>query len=372
MNIKDQFFVWFHTKFAFDPMMAAMLVTVENSPWHREANVAVHTGMVVAEYLKISPTDWTIDDLCGGFACAFHDVGKPAARTEKQSEARGVYYSYPGHEQISARLWEDWAVTNWNTLSDMGLQYHDIYRVGWMIEHHLPYKTEKLIKRELLSKTVSVMVGTGTVFGNVLLADQYGRVSDELETNRAKVTDWVVEFRMQCVVHKLHDSNISDNPSCFILIGPSGCGKSTFTKRLEACSVGNCEHYSWDALRLQWYSGNTGDAKNDYKIAFQGSVDDPQFNQKTQVEFNKVLETKNNIIVDNTNLTAKRRRAFADAAHRKGYNVVGVVFPISIYELERRHASRADKHVPWETVKGMYMSVQYPSYGEVDTVITVK
>jgi predicted kinase len=373
MKLQDQFFVWFHTEFAHEPLFTAMTTIVEASPWHREASVAVHTSMVVAEYMKLATPyihtdtndDWNRQTLCGAFACAFHDVGKPPSRFEKFSETRGVYFSYPGHEQVSARLWEDWAVTNWSKLQAMGLITEDIYRIGWMIEYHLPYKTAKPEKVRKMVNTVTEMMGDGEVFGNVLLADQFGRVSDNLEVNRAEVVRWVEEFRQQCSNFTLHH-NTSLKPRCFMLIGASGSGKSTYTKEMMTNREG-VQYYSWDDLRLQWYGGTSGNMKQDYQTAYQLSTEDKQFATKTQQAFIQMLNG-NDIIVDNTNLGTKRRHFFVDAARRKGYEVVGVVFPITKEELHYRISSRTDKFVPWETVKQMYMSIQYPSFGEMDKI----
>jgi hypothetical protein len=45
-------------------------------------------------------------------ACLFHDVGKPPAQVTKHSEERGEYRMYAGHEQLSARIWVDYAMTH--------------------------------------------------------------------------------------------------------------------------------------------------------------------------------------------------------------------------------------------------------------------
>src|SRR5574343_404708 len=99
-------------------MFKAMNNTIEDSPWHREENVWVHTMMVLKEYYDATDDVWMKADLIGAFACAFHDVGKPLAEEEVYSEARGVYRRYGGHELISARMWTNWALTNLHVLQD--------------------------------------------------------------------------------------------------------------------------------------------------------------------------------------------------------------------------------------------------------------
>ena len=60
MNLKDQFIQYYYTKLRQDKeVFAALEGTKENSPWHREASVAIHTDMVVAQYLNLTPPAWT-------------------------------------------------------------------------------------------------------------------------------------------------------------------------------------------------------------------------------------------------------------------------------------------------------------------------
>ena len=132
----DTFITWYNQVFKVSYLYEAMEQTVEGSPWHRERNVGVHTDMVVSQYLTRSD----IFDKIGALACAFHDVGKPNSMTQKFREDRGTYNAFNGHEQVSARLWEQYAVANWKTLVEtFGLVSHDIYKIAVLIEHHVPW-----------------------------------------------------------------------------------------------------------------------------------------------------------------------------------------------------------------------------------------
>ena len=87
-------------------MFLVMEQTVEASPWHREANVKVHTDMVVSEYVQrtdAAKIQWERTDFLGAAACAFHDTGKPAAKIQKYREDRGNYFAFHGHEVVSSR-----------------------------------------------------------------------------------------------------------------------------------------------------------------------------------------------------------------------------------------------------------------------------
>jgi predicted kinase len=342
-------------------LFAEMERTVENSPWHREANVLVHTEMVVDEYVnaadlyhsdecRIDPV-WDRMTYLGAIAAAFHDVGKPAARTAKFSEARGNYFSYPGHELMSARLFEDYATKRFPMF---GAQ--DIYIICWMLEHHMPWEVKDKTKRENMAKTVK-MYDLLDVFTRLLLSDQYGRTSDDAETKRADVRAWIAEFRELAETVKLSPVDI-DAPVLYMPIACSGSGKSTFR-----ASLGDVNTFSLDDLRHEFYDAT------DYARAFQLSTEDKSFDARANARFHAVVKQKQDLYLDNTNCSAKRRRWYLDIARKHGYTVTAVLFPINIDEVIRRQTTRTDKTVPAHAVQRQYMSLQLPSIGEFDTIL---
>lgn len=312
--------------------------------------------MVVGEYLSRAPFDWDHNVMLGAFACAFHDVGKPEVRTEKHSEARGVYYSYGGHEIASARLWEDWAARNWTQLVfDFHFNADDLYAVTWMIEHHRPWGLIKHDKRAALWHTAKATVGLD-VYLNLLISDNFGRIGDTQDVNRQQVLDWVEDFTKMDL---LDQEVVSDDaPVLYMAIGPSGSGKSTFSKKLN-----NIDTFSWDDLRLEWYKADT------YAEAFKVACADSEFMSKANTLFIQMVKGGKDLYVDNTNLSAKRRRFFIDVARRNGYKIVGVTFPITLAAVVSRQSTRDDKMVPYNTVRNQFMCVQQPQYGEVDQVV---
>jgi predicted kinase len=370
----SQFISWYHNEFSSDPLFIAMTTCSEASKWHREKTVAIHTNMVVAEYMSmIDHRQWSCDDLLGAIACAFHDVGKPPARTEKHNEERGTYYSYSGHEILSARLWEDWAARNWSHVVELfGLTTVDMYKITWMIEHHRPWGLKDHTKRRNLYMTVVGTVGV-EVYTRLLRADNWGRIGDTQDANRVEARRWIEEFRFgdnrpdmedwtQCHARgqlpQLIDETVK--PCMYVMIGCSGSGKSTFANSHdnEAGSV-----YSWDALRLEWYD------PDDYANAYALATADSQFMNKVQKTFMNLLSTQQDIFIDNTNTSAKRRRFYTDEARRKGYRVVGVTFPTSLDLVVYRQSSRPDKSVPYGAVKSQFMNTQQPQLGEFDEII---
>lgn len=177
------------------PLFQRMKQTVEDSPWHREENVFVHTCMVVDQYVERTNYNcdhysepWTREDYLGAIAAAFHDTGKPQAEIKKFSEARGNYRAYHGHELLSARLFETYAADRFPMFSA-----EDIAMVSFIIEHHMPWSVEDKEKRRNLALTAN-HYGGAEIFVRHLLADQHGRLSDDQPAKIKMAGDWATKF----------------------------------------------------------------------------------------------------------------------------------------------------------------------------------
>lgn len=389
MDLRSKFVYWYFDQFQLTELYRNMAAVAEESPWHRERNVATHTDMVVSQYLATVTRDWTYEDVLGAFACAFHDVGKPAACEQngiKYKPERGHYKSFGGHEQISARMWEDWAALNFKQLVDaFEFDVFDIYRVGWIIEKHLPWgvkKADKLHNMALTSLELFPDCGS-EVFTNMLIADTYGRMSDDYVEKRQKVHTWIEGFTdlAEGVMNiERHHSRQPEQPVLYMPIGASGTGKSTFidNMRNRAQQIEETiDVFSWDALRLDWYITDAEyqmlaydqlSTKEMYRSAFERQIADKEFNRKANQYFIEMVKTGNSLVVDNTNLSKKRRRFFVDQARNHGYHIVAVLMPIALQTVLDRQSSRVDKSVPLDAVRQHYMSLQLPEYGEVDDV----
>jgi hypothetical protein len=175
-----------------------MLNTREGSPWHREANVAVHTEMLLAWYKQNlydsrSPTQRLITMV----ACLFHDTGKPPARIVKHSEERGDYQAFHGHEQLSARIWMDYALANPSMIKDiLRFSQDDVANISLMLEYHVPFSMKDKRKRSALKESFMVRMGENghRAWLDFLLSDQHGRHSDAKDVNIAKVDEWMKEW----------------------------------------------------------------------------------------------------------------------------------------------------------------------------------
>lgn len=366
MSIRGKFIAWYNNEFKLDLLYARMRETVEASPWHREVNVAIHTDMVVSEYISWADKEWSFETLIGALACSFHDTGKPGARVEKYKPERGTYNSFGGHEIISARLWEDYAIRNFERIRQLfgerpAVMFDYIFQIGFVIEHHMPYQqTDDKVQN---MATTAALYFDEPIFQNHLTADTHGRIADDHEDKIASVDAWIVEFEKKMHVPVHMDPVIHDEKTLIMPIAPSGAGKSSLLAKLWRQYPG-IHHYSWDKLRLEWYD-------SDYSKAYKMSVEDSSFNAKYMKEFKTQVLAGKTIYVDNTNLSRKRRRPFIDDARKHGYNVIGYVFPIALETLFHRQKTRGDKNVPAEAVRQHYMVLQGPLYGEFDYIEVV-
>lgn len=346
------------------PLFQRMANTVEDSPWHREENVLVHTGMVVREYIKLTDmydahTDtmvpWTRNEYLGGIAAAFHDTGKPAAEIKKFSEARGNYRAYHGHELLSARLFETYACDRAPMFTAA-----EIALVSFIIEHHMPWSVEDKEKRRNLALTTN-HYGGAELFCNHLLADQYGRFSDDQDAKVKRADEWVNEFlelAMEVKKPKWNEVILPDGaPVMYVPIAPSGAGKSTLLSKLRE-EIPDINVFSLDALRHEWYDAN------DYGKAYQGSVDDKGFEAKANARFHAQVKERRSMYIDNTNLSARRRKMYLEGARKNGYKTIAVLMPISLDVLLARRTKRGDKTVPESAVRQHYNALQAPMLGE--------
>lgn len=354
----DKFIHWYNEDFKQTELWQPMVDTCEGSPWHREHSVGVHTDMVVTHYLLQWSNDiyWSANDrmIFGAIACAFHDTGKPGARVAKHSEARGDYFAFSGHEKMSARIWEDYAVSNWEMLSaTFGLVPLDIFKIGFLIEQHKPWDLKKEAKLNMLAETLFVF-DLGLPFNCMLVADNKGRISDDAETKIQNALDWLSNFNIRAGV-EYPDRSFEGKPIMFVPIGASATGKSTLGKQFNATS------FSMDTLRTEWYG-------DDYSEAFQASCDDKEFNAKVMKRFNEIVNTKEPIFLDNTNTSRKGRTKFITQAKHKGYHVIAFLMPVSLDQLNDRQGTRLDKFIPPGVSYRQYMGLGLPQIGEVDDI----
>lgn len=153
-------------------------------------------------------------------------------------------------------------------------------------------------------------------------------------------------------------------PTLFVPIGPSGAGKSTLFRSLKESGL-TVHSFSLDTLRHEFYD------PVDYNAAFQASVKDRGFEAKANARFQSMVETREHIFVDNTNLSPKRRKFYLDLAHKYGYSTIALVLTTPLETLIERQTTRGDKCVPETVVRQQYNAMVLPGKGEFNKVVMV-
>ena len=270
-----------------------MVATVEDSHWHREANTAVHTQMMLDWYMKnVFQHRSPQKQLFTMLAIVFHDVGKPVVEEEKHNIARGTYRSYANHEQHSAREFEHFMMANnEHYRKQLGLTLADVYAITTMIAHHLPYKYEKSAKRIGLKRTIQHALGSPCIdeFYDLLRADQHGRISDNGDTEKQEVEDWIKVF------DALDTDTPSENKNAEKTVKIIVCDN---TKQLQQFTD---VHRSW------------------YFFDAKSFADDQDVVRKAFTEF---LKDKSHVVVIGRNSSAKARSKYVNVAKQLGFEVV--------------------------------------------------
>lgn len=368
----------FKRDFENSSMWKVMEKTKEDSPWHREESVAIHTDMVLSNFENNFKTMCDTDEAYAitYLSLLFHDVGKPPCMVVKFKPERGHYNAFHGHEQISARMFEDFYVSNIRKFDGI-ISLQQAYEVMWMIENHLPYDAMNDGRRmDNLRTACEFNLPTAGVngFGAHLLADTYGRISDDEATKRKKTCDFV-EMLQAAEVRNKRESLVAsrDAPVIELLVGASGSGKSSYFQNL----IRDFDHsyFSFDQLRIELAKAKIPEemakAKNEideYAIAYNYcDKHRSEFSHYADVEFIKLVKSFNNIVVDNTNVSRKNRTKFIVETKKRGYDVKAVMFPISKKVLIERATTREDKRVPEDAIIRQYNGISIPWVGvEVD------
>lgn len=155
-----------------------------------------------------------------------------------------------------------------------------------------------------------------------------------------------------------------------MLIGLPGSGKSTWTDAMLAKEPGkNFVVLSTDNMIEEKAKA----AGKTYSEIFP-DINVNALTKEMKAQFRKALSEGRNIILDRTNMSAKKRKEFLDAIP-EGYRKIAVVFSIPDTLLQERldhRAATTGKTIPPMVIKTMARSYVAPTSAEFDRVITIK
>lgn len=157
---------------------------------------------------------------------------------------------------------------------------------------------------------------------------------------------------------------IAHKPAIYVLVGLPGSGKSTWVKKNQAgCVIASSDDYIEMVAKKE---GKT------YEEVFQNTIASAIDHLNDTVS--DALREKNDLIVDQTNLTRKKRMQLLKKVPPE-YTKIAVVFTVSDSELEQRLTRRGKetgKVIPPEVINRMRNMYTPPSTDEgFDKIINV-
>lgn len=350
-----------------------MVNTTEDSPYHQEKNVAVHTEMVVSEYIALTGIehvkDWTREIMWGAIAALFHDTGKPyteettttisvtnVAENLKKGSFKNIFKkvknSYKQHETYSANVFIDF-IQNMpmNLLDDL-----DIYVIHTMITHHRPFYADKKLN-QLAYHCKRYNIVNPMIW--LVFADLNGRIFQEQEiakTGSDKVKSWAINFRVKAQKTVLRDPVEFNDCHVFMPVGVSGSGKTTAYNELKKMFP-DIQSTSLDSLRLEYHP--------DYETAFKLANEDENFGAKSVKDYLDKL-AKGRVYIDNINITNTYRKRYVN--NTRGKPIAVMIYMTHHNRTKEQFIKRTDKFLPIGVFNRQWHERTFPLASEYDAI----
>lgn len=104
---------------------------------------------------------------------------------------------------------------------------------------------------------------------------------------------------------------------------------------------------------------------NFYKSHLRLNMDMLRTRHRENILFNACLESKQPVVIDNTNPTKAEREKYINGLKEHRFEVIGYYFSSNLTECIQRNASRKGKErIPDVGLKGTYNKLELPEYTE--------
>lgn len=156
-----------------------------------------------------------------------------------------------------------------------------------------------------------------------------------------------------------------------LLIGPTGSGKSSYIRQ----QLGNEGIVDIDFLRLKVWRENTNLVVDDVKAAYYAAWEYCEqhldlLNSAVHEQIESYIQRGMDIIIDNTNLSVRRRSYFLNFADMHNMSKCCVLFPTDPTANIVRQTTRTSKYVPPNAVHGQFFGLEPVLFGvECDTLV---
>ena len=304
------------------------------SDWHLEGSVWTHTMMVLSHLKEISSSKELF------IAGLLHDIGKTETYNFDREKQKVTFYGHPG---VSTFM----AVEILNQMSNLNsaqkeyilrvINYHDIFiknytedYISKIASHYILHHLEKLHE-----------------------ADTKGSFSNKQD----KGLKYDFKAIRKTVYNNLDKKlTIDINKTATILIGLPYSGKSSFVNNQECKNV-----ISRDNIVMAFGMG-----KN-YNDSW-ASVDHKLVDKFRQSQFIDAIKKGQSIIVDETNLTHKKRNNMVTELRKRNYMINYVMFLPEMKTIYKRRDERKEKFIAPSIIFNMMKSFEFPFYSEYDNM----
>lgn len=141
-------------------------------------------------------------------------------------------------------------------------------------------------------------------------------------------------------------SSPSVHPICVLVIGPPGSGKSSFARQLETSG------FQFDHVSSDFSDAHYVEKRMAYMMR----------------KFREALGYRRNVLVDQTNISAAKRRGYITEAAHRDYKLIAVdLFSLPTSELIKRCQEREQvdhRHIPTDVIIELANKYEPPSYAE--------
>jgi predicted kinase len=311
------------------------------NPYHMEGDVFVHSMMVL---------DLAKDDINHIFAALLHDIGKVSTRHEKRDGKVAFRY----HENVS--MFKSIDILN-HAKTEFNV---DILLVLKLIAWHgtLWSRNKEPITNKL--KTFDACYGHQPEFLKELIefvqADAYGRDYADTVQTELDFLDTQFEYLQNYVPYNTQTFKPKRNLDAVFLIGVSGSGKSTYLDKnpLDDCKVVSVDNY--------FYSKHMGYDSVDYDKNIKKAHD------ASMQELLTAVESRKNIVIDMTNLSAETRGKKLVKIPTTQYNHKAVVFLKGEKTTMANLKKRDHKQLSEEIINKQITQFELPNFDEFDSI----
>lgn len=319
------------------------------SNWHIEGDVWTHTMMVVSHIKTIISRNWlygTSNWRVLILAALLHDIGKPLSRSVDKEKGKVHFLNHSGMSTLLAT-----GIVR--ELADPTVSEVSVLR---LISHHQLLTVGDTPLQDKAMDKIITMVEDTTLFNNLRIlrrADCEGALPHKVNSldslNESVMYSKIANYRKPYTPK-------NDYPEMTILVGFPASGKSTY------CASQGIEVLSRDEIVMEL--SNT----DNYVEAFD-TVDQFKVNEVREERFRALLQNRSSFIVDETNLSLRKRKQMIRQARKFSYQVKIVCFVVPLPILLQRNEERAGKTIPRKVYSSMAKNYSIPLPGEYDEIL---